>query len=1147
MRHLHTLLLSLALAPVPGRGVEDPAQKLFAERVGPLLRERCVICHNADAKSGGLDMSTREAFLRGGDNGPALEPGNARASLLYKVVAYEREPHMPRGSTKLPDESIAAIAEWIDGGAPYAAAAQSGTPALPPEAGLKLFTERVRGILESQCFPCHGGKLKQAGFSMATREALLRGSDNGAVVIPGDGGASLLVKKIRHESQPGMPYQGQKLRGDEIAAIVDWVNAAAPYDKPLVLPANADEILARLPGNGHWAFKLPRRPPVPAVKDRGWVRNPIDAFIAAEHEKHGLRPLPPAGKRTLIRRVYLDLIGLPPKPEEIRAFLADNSPGAYEKVVDRLLASPQYGERWGRHWMDVWRYSDWYGTPSEVRNSAQYIWHWRDWIIDSLNKDKGYDRMIVEMLAGDELEPANPDVLRATGYLARNWFRFNRNVTLQDTVEHTSTAFLGLTFKCARCHDHKYDPIAQEDYYKLRAFFEPFDLRIDRVPGVADASGTRRRLRKPTRAPSDERDGLPRVYDADPREPLNEEPFAPAIFPQTFRFVRGDERNPDREHPLPPGLPEIFRAKVKIEPVALPLEAYYPNIRSQVDQDLIAEAKAEVSKAEESLSKANEALVEARNRTAVAASDGREESPPAGPGVGFEKEIKPIFEKNCFFCHKSSNEKSGLSLETEETVLQGGVLNGPAAIPRRSKESPLIQRLRGEKKPRMPLGGPALPEDDIRKIVRWIDQLPEDKPQVALRKAESGVLLSEKGLAASRANLAAVEARVAAEEAKYADPPGPKADELAKAARKAERQAYLLQAEEEVLSAQQKLGEALNDATADDKTREKRVAAARKQLEIAQAALGQATESYTPLGRIYPKTSSGRRLALARWIASRENPLTARVAVNHIWLRHFGKALVPTVANFGRNGRPPTHPELLDWLAVELMETNWSMKALHRLMVISNTYRMQSAVASHPNLAIDAENRYLWRMNARRMEAETVRDSLLYVAGELDLTMGGPELDDALGEAYRRRSLYFRTSADTQMLFLKLFDMADARDCYERAESVVPQQALALSNSKLSRAVARALARKLGEKTPAPAFIDAAFETVLGRPASAGERNESERFLAQQAELFRDPAKLTAFRGGAASEVPPATDPAVRAREDLVHVLFSHNEFVVIR
>jgi hypothetical protein len=383
-------------------------------------------------------------------------------------------------------------------------------------------------------------------------------------------------------------------------------------------------------------------------------------------------------------------------------------------------------------------------------------------------------------------------------------------------------------------------------------------------------------------------------------------------------------------------------------------------------------------------------------------------------------------------------------------------------------------------------------------------------------------------------------------------PPAPNAEELSKAAHQAERQASLLHAEEELLRASRKLADALAAPASDDKAqraRERMVAAARRDLELAQSALNQATDGYTPLGKMYPKTTSGRRLALARWIASRENPLTARVAVNHIWLRHFGKALVPTVANFGRNGRPPTHPELLDWLACELMDRGWSMKTLHRLIVTSNTYRMQSAVTDpkHPNVALDGENRYLWHMNPRRMEAEVVRDSTMHVAGELDLTLGGPEIDEAMGEISRRRSFYFKSTPDAQMLFLKLFDAPDPRDCYERTDSVVPQQALALSNSKLSRTMARLLARRLGLTGPTAEFVDAAFETVLGRLPSPVEKKESEGFLAQQAELFQDPSKLTAFKTGTASEVPPSNDPDARARENLVHVLLNHNEFVVIR
>src|SRR5262249_33807257 len=231
----------------------------------------------------------------------------------------------------------------------------------------------------------------------------------------------------------------------------------------------------------HWAFRAPVRPPLPAVPDAR-IRNPVDAFLAAEWSKRGLVPQPPADRRTLLRRVSLDLVGLPPTREEQAAFLADPSPDAYEKVVDRLLASPQYGERWGRHWMDVWRYSDWWGLGAEVRNSQKHIWHWRDWIVESLNADAGYDEMLREMLAAAEMYPKALARWGPTGSLARPYFIFNRNPWMEELVEHTSKAFLGLTINCARCHDHKYDPIAQKDYYHFRAFFEPYQVRTDEVP-----------------------------------------------------------------------------------------------------------------------------------------------------------------------------------------------------------------------------------------------------------------------------------------------------------------------------------------------------------------------------------------------------------------------------------------------------------------------------------------------------------------------------------------------------------------------------------------------------------------------------------------------------------------------------------------
>jgi hypothetical protein len=294
-------------------------------------------------------------------------------------------------------------------------------------------------------------------------------------------------------------------------------------------------------------------------------------------------------------------------------------------------------------------------------------------------------------------------------------------------------------------------------------------------------------------------------------------------------------------------------------------------------------------------------------------------------------------------------------------------------------------------------------------------------------------------------------------------------------------------------------------------------------------------------------------MAMARWMVGRENPLTARVAINHMWLRHFGKPLVPTVVNLGLNGKPSSHPELLDWLASELMETNWSMKALHRLMVTSNTYRMQSTTdLAYSSRKLDPENVYLWRMNSRRMEAEIVRDSLLSIAGQLDTTMGGPELDEAQAEQINRRSLYFRHTPDSQAVFLKLFDAPDPTDCYKREESVVPQQALALANSKLSRAQARLLTRELSAQSRAKldesTFIRSAFEAVLGRLPTAKELAESRNFLAGQANLYRHPEKLTPLPSAESpDEVPPAKEPDLRAKENLVHVLFNHNEFVTIR
>ena len=863
------------------------------------------------------------------------------------------------------------------------------------------YVRSVKPILAARCYTCHGALQQKNGLRLDTAALMKKGGDAGPAIVPGQSGASLLVERITATRAGRMPprSEGEPLKARDIALIRRWIDqgAVAPADeKPESDPRD------------HWAFKRPVRSPLPRVKDAAWAKNPIDAFIAAAREQRGLIPQRAADRSVLLRRVYLDLVGLPPTRSEQTAFLADSSPDAYVKVVDRLLASKQYGERWGRHWMDVWRYSDWWGLGQEVRNSQKHIWHWRDWIIESLNADKGYDQMLREMLAADELYPNDPARLRATGYLARSYFKFNRNSWLEEVIEHTSKGFLGLTFNCARCHDHKYDPLAQQDYYRLRAFFEPYQVRTDMVPGTTDF----------------EKDGIPRAFDCNLTVP-------------TYLFIRGDEKRPRKSKPLTPGLPAILSlGTLEIKPVELPPEVHNPGLRPLVLAN-------HLQAAEQRLAAARQALQRARKTLADIEQGGR-------PGEG---------------------------------------------------------------------------------------------------QARLAVTVAEKAQAAAEVDVAALRARAAADRARSQHPPTADARELARQAARAERRAAFIRAEADLARATHDLARAKGPQRA---ALEKKRTSAHAAVEQALKALDAPGETYTPLrgslktlesnvesaasrNRPVPTTSTGRRSALAKWLTDVRHPLTARVAVNHVWMRHFGRPLVPTIFDFGRKGAAPTHPALLDWLAVEFMESGWSMKHLHRLIVTSKTYRLASSAAGAAavNRQTDAGNRYYWRMNPLRMEAEVIRDSVLHLAGDLEQRLGGPPLP--VNAPSRRRSLYFVHSHNEQQKFLGTFDNASVLECYRRAESIVPQQALALENSALALAAAGKIARHLSDqlgKAPEDAFIRAAFETVLGTTPTAAERAECSQALKQ----------MKALAGG---EKSPAA--VLRARANLVHALLNHNDFITIR
>ena len=907
--------------------------------------------------------------------------------------------------TPLPCRQVLALVALALGAFGVGEKARSAEPA--DAASVPDYARDVKPLLTRKCYACHGALKQSGGLRLDTRGVMLTGGDSGAAVVPKSTEKSLLLSAVRGDGDiERMPLESEPLDAAEIALLERWVSAGAP---------GPDEPLPPDPRK-YWSFQPLVRPRVPSPKESTAALSPIDALLAVEHQRRGVTPTAEADPRTLVRRLYLDLIGLPPKPEEVEAFAkaygSVNSvqrEQAYLAVVDKLLASPQYAERWARHWMDVWRYSDWDGYRAEVRESQPHIWRWREWIIDSLAADKPYDKMIVEMLAGDEIAPDDPDVLRATGFLARHWYKFNRNVWLESTVEHTGKAFLGLTFNCAKCHDHFFDPISQKDYYSLRAFFEPHQVRTDRLPGQPDTAI----------------DGLVRAYDAAAETP-------------TYLFARGDEAKPDKQHPLGPQIPRMFSTEPKITAVDLPTTAYYPGSRTFV-------------RAEE-LSRARGDLEQARKQAAAAKTDDQ---------AAAQRKLKIA-------------EAALASVET---------------------------------------------------------RLAADEAKYSAKGADSA---RDKQAAAAERRLAQLQA----------------VDALANAEAQLAQAQAASKAESKTAAEQEKLKKATADA-------EKKRDEAQKALAAAETNLKKTDGAYTSFGSLYPKQSTGRRLALARWITSPDNPLTARVAANHIWMRHFGEPIVPSVFDFGRNGLLPTNQLLLDWLASELIADGWRMKPLHRKIVTSAAYRRASndaGAAAEGNRKLDSENVSLWRMNSRRMEAEVLRDSILAVAGTLDLARGGADLPPETAETTTRRSLYFRHSKEKKAELLDIFDRANAVECYRRSESIVPQQALAVANSTLAQNQARVLAKELAATLDSSSptsesaqFIAAAFARILNRSATAEELALCFDFVDQQTTLLAEPAKLTKFTSGPKAQTAPATLPRQRAYENLVLVLFNHNDFVTIR
>lgn len=1064
------------------------------------------------------------------------------------------------------------------------------------------YEKEIKPLLKAHCYACHGSLKQEGGLRLDTAEFLKTGGDSGPAIEPGEEAKkSLLIERVAEQDiSVRMPpeHEGEPFDAHEIDLLQRWIAAGAISPKDELPEASVRD---------HWSFRPVERQPLPVVQNAAWVRNPIDAWIAAGHEGQSLTPQPEASRIVLVRRLYLDLIGLPPTAEELAAAEADVSDDWYEKIVDRLLADPRYGQRWARHWMDVWRYSDWWGLNDQLRNSQRHMWHWRDWIVDSLNEDQSYDEMVRLMLAADELAPGDPDKLRATGYLARNYYIFNRDRWMDDAVTHVGKGFLGLTLNCAKCHDHKFDPIPQADFYRMRAFFEPYHIRVDMVPGTTNLT----------------EDGIPRAFDGAAEQP-------------TYLYVRGNEAQPDKSAPIPPGVPEFFaEGDLAIQPIALPKSAWQPGVRSWVLENHLAQAKRRQQAAQAKRDQAAGQLKPAESspppqETEFAAiidsfatlsadrwkasgdgwthSEGKLEQKLDGPTRSEITLLEPIpqdFEAEVRFKLVGGSKYRSVGLDfdvanpqgemggnapgtfpyvylsgwVQDSKIQGAFSrNGTSHYPGDGRQPYTVEldreyvlnvRVRGDLVNVSVNGEPVLawksplPRRPGALRLKTFDALAEfyefklsaldpatmmtPPHSVPAANARQAYELAEAELNVANAELAAVELRIAAIQSQQQNASAENVEQTRVAAIRGEQRHAVASAERDVLAAEQALAKTSGDNIPPAK---KKLAAAQKSLHEKLASLDApiaadaqfATFSgaewsatrFAHTGRddpaiTFPQTSTGRRTALANWITDPQNPLTARVAVNHLWSRHFGKPLAAAPFDFGRNSPTPTYPGLIDWLAAEFMDHDWSMKHIHRLIVTSSAYRMSSSLTgAAENQQQDPDNLFLWRRQPIRLESQLVRDSILALADTLDAKFGGPSVPPAEQADSHRRSLYFFHSNNDRNLFLSTFDEAEVTECYRREESVVPQQALAMTNSKLVLESAPQIAAKISQATADDdEFIESAFALLLG--------------------MYPKPEEIDASRTALTAWNDLPDGAAEKARVQLIWVLLNHNDFVTIR
>jgi Protein of unknown function (DUF1553)/Protein of unknown function (DUF1549)/Planctomycete cytochrome C len=842
----------------------------------------------------------------------------------------------------------------------------------------EFFESKVRPLLSRNCFACHTDA-KMGDLQLDTRENMLKGGKSGPAVIPGDPDRSLLIRAVNHtDPQIKMPPPG-KLTSDDISILEAWVKNGAIWGAASNTSnvSSSHEYIISPEQRAFWSFQPVRVSPPPKVKDRSRIKSPIDAFILDKLEAQGLKPVKPAAKATLIRRASLDLIGLPPTPSEVDAFVRDKSPNAFEKVVDRLLASPHYGERWGRYWLDVARYSDAQVTAEGDRPMPN-AFRYRDWVVEAFNEDMPYDQFIKAQIAGDLL-PNREKFVGGLGFYALSPSpEFH-----EDRVDATSRGFLGLTVACAQCHNHKYDPIPTKDYYSLLGVFE--STKVGEFPlapdSVVDEYKQQKKLMEETKAAFKE-------FLDNQRAQLVE------IFTEKAAdYVKGAWRVLGQEKK---NLEDVVQADASLDHELLTRWIHFLGPGSEHEHGFLDDWQHLLEKG------------------------------------GADAEIPVVAEKFQSQIKAILREKAAIDKKNAKAQGKNGMSPELVALDRKSFL--LLEELTAAPKPK------------------------------SLKKKSGGLFyFSDAGIARFftgvwRAHYDSLQAQI--NKLQSALPP---------------QYPYL---------------PTISDK---DKPENLRVYIRGDKENLGEEAPRRFLAVLTEGAPAAFKNGSG-RLELAEAIASAQNPLAARVMVNRIWGHHFGAGIVRTPSNFGKLGEPPTHPELLDYLAARFVANGWSIKKMHREIMLSATYALGSDYSA-ANFGTDPDNRLLWRVSARRLDAEAVRDSLLFVSGRLDLTVGGPAtpIDD---ENNLRRTLYGFFSRFKLDPFLRLFDFPDPIATSEqRIATNVPLQQLFFLNSGFVRKQAEALSQRIGTELSETGKVQAIYQTLFSRAPTQEELQYASEFV----------------------------------------------------